>query len=422
MKGIANSVPEAGQDAVSNHSSSTLDLEPREQQLEVPTPMASNTATAMQAKEDSNAQDDENTTPPRTPSILSLNNDILLLICTALATDLPPSHQRPPPYEPSPLKNLASTCHRLRDLAAPLIYRNVKLGAYGWVWDTVHEALIRMRKSEATLRNARRFGIDLYIGTNGNKAQSVVPGEGIFEGLLGIWAAMGKLERLDLTTFGVPEPHWEIMKGVFTKREGVKFESVKTLAIPCRMDWMVAKCPNLTCLEVRADNGTAQSPVEIIKQVPRIQHLECKARWTPESLVEVREAVPHVHTLAMQCSRPQYSRPVLDFIPTLASFPNLKCLVLEHLGFLNMGFSAPSCGNAYRGPEGWKVRERVKKDRERLSGMVAEAVFGKCVGLEELRIGTRGNDCRARVVRGEDGGVKEVRWSSETWEQVAGRV
>ncbi|KAF2173521.1 hypothetical protein M409DRAFT_15801 [Zasmidium cellare ATCC 36951] len=376
-------------------------------------------------------QANQATTPKQTPSILSLNNDILLLLCSTLATpEVNPKQIRPnhPPPEPSPLKLFASSCHRIRALAAPLIYRNIKLGGYGSTWPGVHETLLRMKASAATLRHAKRFTLDFHTGAGtgfygGGAEQVPPPSEELCGDLLAVLGGMAKLERLDLSGLSVPDAHLEVLKTVFEKRENVRFENVKTAAIPCSMPWVVAKCPNLSCLDVRAPNGTRDSPVEAIQQVfNQLEHLECKAQWTPQLLIEIHAAAPRLHTLAMQSSRPRYSRPIFDFIPTLAAFADLRCLALDHIGYLNVGYSAPRCGNAFRGPHGLQARQRLREDKERLSGLVAEAVFGKCKGLEELWIGPGGNDCRAMCVRDEVGAVKEIRWGTGQWEQPAGRV
>lgn len=352
-------------------------------------------------------------------SILTLNNDILLLLCTTLAIEQEDIVSRPLISDPSPLKQLSSTCKRLRTLARPLIFRNVKLGGYGWTWSDTHLAITRMRNSQAVQRHTRRLSVYLSPGSATTERQNDFPDKAMFSDFVDLLQSIAKLQRLDLSGVIVPEQQLDLMKAGMS---GLTCESVAALSMPCALHWMVGKFPNLQKLDVQAYNGMSQSPVEAIRQVPGIQHLECKAHWTPELLNEVYQRAPGLKTLAMQSSRPRYSKPVFDFVPELAKFDNLRCLVLAPVSYLNIGFSAPRCGNAYRGPNGHKVRERVKQDRERLSGLVAEAIFGKCKELEELWIAAGTADCKATCVRGEDGAVKEIQWSMGQWLEPAGRV
>lgn len=353
------------------------------------------------------------------PSILILNNDILLLLCTTLASEQENIVSRPLISDSSPLKQLSSTCRRLRALASPLIFRNVKLGAYGWTWSDTHLAITRMRNSQAVQRHTRRLSVYQSTGSARTERQNDYLDKAVLPDFVDLLQSMAKLQRLDLSGFTVPEEQLELMKAGMSD---LICESVAALAIPCALHWMAGKFPNLQRLDVQAYNGMSQSPIQAIRQVPGIRHLECKAHWTPELLNEVYQAAPGLKTLAMQSSRPQYSKPVFDFVPTFAKFDNLRCLVLAPVSYLNIGFSAPRCGNAYRGPNGHKVRERVKQDRERLSGLVAEAIFGKCKELEELWIAAGLADCKATCVRGEDGMAKEIQWSTGQWLEPAGRV
>lgn len=101
-------------------------------------------------------------TPKPQPSILTLNNDVLLLIYDTLAADEDNIVPRPPIHDPSPLKQFSATCKRLRALYSSLVFRNLKLGGYNWDWTDIHHAVIQMLASQSVQRHTRRLSVDIF--------------------------------------------------------------------------------------------------------------------------------------------------------------------------------------------------------------------------------------------------------------------
>jgi hypothetical protein len=108
------------------------------------------------------------------------------------------------------------------------------------------------------------------------------------------------------------------------------------------------------------------------------------------------------------CTPPHLIHGPQQFLPALAEFRALKFLGIMDLRALNVGFHPPGCGNAYRGPGGRELRERVSRQAKDLREAVTAAAFSACKHLEEVWIGS---GSKARVER-QDGAVKDIEYFS----------
>lgn len=97
-----------------------------------------------------------------------------------------------------------------------------------------------------------------------------------------------------------------------------------------------------------------------------------------------------------------------EFLPTLSRFQNLRRLALADAQCLNVGFDPPQCGNAYMGPGGDAVLQRVKREGEEAERKVAHMVFPVCASLEELWIG---DTTKAMAGRSSDGSLQKLNMS-----------
>ncbi|KAI4277758.1 MAG: hypothetical protein LQ337_001515 [Flavoplaca oasis] len=326
------------------------------------------------------------------------------------------------PYGPSsqlfgPLQALSMTNKRFRYLTANIVYRSITIGPEV-CWEDALQKLDVIAKCDAVRANTRIFMMDLSIGPaplglNHLEYKGPTPPKRFAPVLLEILSKLTNLQKLMLI---IPDHHTDIFKRTFQTSDN-SFESVRKLVLGPHMEWIIAKCPNAETISTRDwrwlhsnVNGKHdhQHSTNLIKAAGRAKHLrhfELINRWTHGQLQAVFQAMPQIHTLAMPGGL-HYKESLEDFLSTLRLFENLKVLAFDGLRNLNVGFDPPWCGNAYMGPNGHLVRERV--DREELEGKkrVADMVFATLSKLEELWVG----DCSRATVASTKFG-KEIDWT-----------
>ncbi|KAL9631092.1 MAG: hypothetical protein Q9204_004394 [Flavoplaca sp. TL-2023a] len=326
------------------------------------------------------------------------------------------------PYGPSsqllgPLQALSMTNKRFRYLAASIVYRSITIGPEVG-WGNALQKLDVIAKCDAVRANTRSFMMDLSIGPiplglNRLEYKGPTPPKRFAPVLLEILSKLTNLQKLMLI---IPDHHTDIFKRAFQTSNN-SFESIRTLVLGPHLDWIIAKCPNAETISTRdwrwlrsgvGGGHDHQHSTNLIKAAGRAKHLgrfELINRWKHAHLQAVFQAMPQIHTLAMPGGL-DYKDSLGEFLSTLRLFGNLKVLALDGLRNLNVGFDPPWCGNAYMGPNGHLVRERV--DREEIEGKkrVADMVFARLSKLEELWVG----DCsRATVINTKFG--NEIHWT-----------
>ena len=136
-------------------------------------------------------------------------------------------------------------------------------------------------------------------------------------------------------------------------------------------------------------------------------------RWTVDLVEALHDALPSLLKLSLDGG--SYHGGIALFVPVLSRFECLEYLALAGASQLGVSFRPPWCGNAYRGPHGKALRERVKREGEEAEAKVANMVAPACANLKELWIGEW---TRVEVLRDEQGGFRDVLLRDGKREQV----
>ncbi|KAI0814750.1 hypothetical protein BC629DRAFT_1466897, partial [Irpex lacteus] len=97
------------------------------------------------------------------------------------------------------------------------------------------------------------------------------------------------------------------------------------------------------------------------------------------------KAIPKIKTLVLPCG---IWTSFEEYVSQLSRFRFVEVLGVADSANLNVGFCPPRCGNAYRGPRGAELRERVRKEGEDADKRVGLAFFSQYPQLKELWLGT----------------------------------
>ncbi|EME42201.1 hypothetical protein DOTSEDRAFT_73125 [Dothistroma septosporum NZE10] len=343
-------------------------------------------------------------------SILVLNDDILVLICDALRPKPSPLLEGQWRYhDPNPLAGLAAlsaTCKRLRDLVSPSLFRRVKLGRGHWTWDDVRRALTLPPPS----RHIQHFTLDIFAHHKDHQGPEKPQPD------LELAAALARflngLPRLQIIRFTIPDECHELFKEAF-QASAIQLSTVKTLRTTWTTQWLVRHCSAVDVLAI--DAATARDSggfPEVLSQTTNLKHLELDTHWNFQDLGSIRKIAPELEVLAISRNVRPYHDAFERMIPTISTFSKLRVLALGSVDQLGVpGLSRrPRCGNAYHGPGGKALRERLANERIVASQTIATNVFGACIELRELWIS---DYAKYTVTRNGDGSVAHIHMSGE---------
>ena len=267
--------------------------------------------------------------------------------------------------------------------------------------------LVSRQLADGSLTPYRTFKFDIFVAD----AEKHPPPVELAPALANLLTRMPKLEKLVLV---IPEHHIDDFADAFA-RATFTLPRVHTLVVGTFCDFAVQLCPNATTisnngwswLHTKAGKSSGQEHTRaLIKaagRAPKIANLELMNWWTIDLVEAIHEAVPYIPRLSLDGG--SYQGGIAHFIPTLSRFKRLEFLALANAHALGVGFSPPRCGNAYMGPHGKEVRERVNHQRQQAEMRVAKMVGPACPVLKELWIG---DQTRVEVVRNDDGSFKDV--------------
>lgn len=231
---------------------------------------------------------------------------------------------------------------------------------------------------------------------------------------------MGRLERLE---FFIPEYHTLPFEVAF-RQEKVFLPRVDFLAVGPYSEFMVPLCPNFKTLATsslqwlqctRGNQGDTPREhslrlIEAAGGTSKLTHFAMFEWWNLRLLETILVALPNLSSLSMECSK--YSDGLTKLLPILSRFNSLQYLALASAFSLKVTcFQPPWCGNAYHGPDGGQMRQRVEKEREKATNIVVQMVFPACRKLKVLWIGDRQ---RAEVRRTKEGDMAGVTWTEGT--------
>ncbi|KAJ7257803.1 hypothetical protein C8J57DRAFT_1342795 [Mycena rebaudengoi] len=334
-------------------------------------------------------------TSPSTARLEVLNTDILDIICSMV-------------YEledPASLEQLSRTDKHMRALAIPHLFKTLNMVFHGdRPWE---RGSLRMKTWDA---NFARFVRTCNISF----AYEYQQPHGVFvpelpAQLAGIVTSLTRVNRITCSIDESEEAHFE--EGFRSLKKQIP--SVKSILGPSS-HILVHLCPNLERISsfgrYRRTNPAFPMIVNHRKLhgSEKIRYLEMNHAWSVDDIKVLHEAVPNVSTLVLDGCIANYSTDIYQFLPALAEFRALKFLGIMDLRALNVGFHPPGCGNAYRGPGGRELRERVSRQAKDLREAVTAAAFSACKHLEEVWIGS---GSKARVER-QDGAVKDIEYFS----------
>jgi Leucine-rich repeat (LRR) protein len=229
---------------------------------------------------------------------------------------------------------------------------------------------------------------------------------------------MIRLEKLELF---IPEYHTFPFEAAF-RQENVFLPRVDFLVVGPYSDFVVPLCPNVTTIATsslqwlhckRSNEGELPSEhslrlIEVLGGASKLTHLAMFEWWNVGLLEATLVAVPDLSSLSMECS--SYHDRLMELLPILSRFNNLQYLALTSAFSLKVtNFQPPWCGNAYYGPNGDQLRQRVGEEREKATKLVVQMVFPVCRKLKVLWIGGRQ---RAEVRRTEEGDVAGITWTA----------
>ena len=224
-----------------------------------------------------------------------------------------------------------------------------------------------------------------------------------------------RLQRVEKLVLVIPEHHINIFSTEIAKA-GFSLPTVRTLVVGPFCDFAVSLCPNVDTISSNgwvwlhpksADRSARTHTRRLIAAVGEVgvtlKRFEMMERWTVDLVEGLHDALPNLPRLSLYGG--SYRGGIAAFIPVLSRFECLEYLALSGPSKLGVGFEPPRCRNAYSGPHGEALRERVKREGEEANAKVANMVALACAKLKELWIG---ESTRVEILRDEQGGFRDI--------------
>ena len=348
------------------------------------------------------------------PYILQLPDELLLEVCHFVKISGCPSkngqfHGCGPARRA--LTNLSKTNKRMRELAAPLLFRKLVISDG---WRRADRSLKALEKSTSVCHIPKTFEFQ----HSSYRDKGGAPPRRLPTRLALIIPSLLVMDKLVLN---VSDLHTKPFQKAFEDRV-MTLPGVRTLVLGPHMDWLISMCPNVRTISTTEYSWLHHSDVdrdcrrrhsyELIRAAGRaenLQHFEMMECWERRHLWAIRKSIPDIQSLAMAGG--SYNDGIAQLLPILAHFDNLRTLALTSAAELRMRFNPSRCGNVYLGPGGDGVKTEVARQRRQAEYQVAELVFKWLDKLLELWVG---DDAMATVSRLPTGGVEKITWR---WEQ-----
>lgn len=330
----------------------------------------------------------------------SLNDDVVYLICLAAArAGRSVTHETQDDVKPSPiLLSLCSTCKRVREIGAPLIFRKATLTDCKTNLvrlPSIDPWLTCMERSKSFQRHMKFLNVELFSILEQDASR-----------LATILKHTTNLRSLKLVT---PQARETTQERFIPVLKTCNLPKLEALVLSAGLEALVPRFDNITSLEVRGEDRYASVSTEAVEQyatednLPRLQHLNLfgPIQWSPAFLVALSTNLPQLQGLGtLRGGKPGYSFEALLRIPDL--FPQLRELTIAPLNELGLRHFAPNCGTAR---VSCRLPDRICKDHVRSALWYAVRI---CFNIfRSLRI-LHCEEERVSCVRREDGSVAEV--------------
>ncbi|KAF5355545.1 hypothetical protein D9758_006428 [Tetrapyrgos nigripes] len=337
-------------------------------------------------------------TSPESSILNYLDDDVLGVICEHLQFKLispvdTSSGRRTCPklvegVQKSPLDSLSRTCKRLRVHSLPYVFNQFTLHCYGnSPWDLAMLKLQDWNPDYSSYVQEIHLRIELGYKEDPEAFAEELP-DTLAKVLSKIATSSSRLHKFSCI---INEDRAHLFHDAFT-RHNLTFSTVKQLIVGPYNEYAVKLCPNTDYVSVndwvwgqsKKAGSSQEHSFNLIKETGTLPYLKVFIimEWLSEKLLQaLHDAVPHIQTLVIPTS---IGMDFEKFIMHLSRFRHIEILSIPSVSQLGLGFTPPICGNAYRGPNGGKVRKRVAEEAQAVRERAATEIFDKCPWLKEL--------------------------------------
>lgn len=345
------------------------------------------------------------------PSLLCLPDELIMEVCHLVMLSGCPSSQTTGRQCDNcsrsrlALVNISKTNKRIRDLTAPLILQNAKIGqGHGWL--RAYRSLKTVELSSHVTYCTNEVSVGIYA-----PSKWPWPPWGFVRRLSLVLPAVQKLEKLVLN---LPPLHIRAFRKGF-KNNSIQLPSVRTLILGPHTEWIISMCPNVEVISTSGNNWLHSNVdgdhshrhsfdlVRAAGHAKKLRHFEMMEWWRTEYISAILNEMPDIESLAMPGG--SYAEGIATMLPILTQFCRLRMVVLADAAELHVRFRrrySRVCLPPHRveliDTEGMREAEQD----------VAQMVFGSMKDLEELWVG---NHSKATISRRVTGSIEAISWN-----------
>ncbi|KZV92235.1 hypothetical protein EXIGLDRAFT_718615 [Exidia glandulosa HHB12029] len=313
-----------------------------------------------------------------------LNADVLAIICNAL---------HDVEQGPKNLRAFSLTNRRIRHASLPPLFRSVSV--HKKTLRDSADALVALKETNSVTRYIRVFTFSLEVPsfqavqefwTTRDPAALMQGPEDAPDCASAFAEALASMPYLRSLTF---QPNRNLLE-VILQHFPVAFASsqlqlgrVESLSTDVSLTFLRGICPSAVALSLRM-SAMSMGPDcgQEWAAGGRVTKLDILDMGHGDEMEDFVKYLPHITELAIES---RYFDVKLD-LARLASLQSLTSLHLPPLSSLNLGYNPPWCGNAYMGPNGQKLRERLNKQEEEAKRQAKRIVRDALPRLRFLRI------------------------------------
>jgi hypothetical protein len=315
----------------------------------------------------------------------SVNDDVFHEICKAILDTTCSDEQGKPITGHQSIKSLSAANLDMRKRLEPIVFKSIYIDVRSW-YITLN-ALKLIENCQAVQHYTKRFHLRIYEAAPGS-LESV---DGLPRQFATVLSTLKRLEKIRVDVPKNEAPSYRLA----AQKSQVELASVRTLESGPQMQWMIELCPHVTTIRICQywplhgvpSDRRSYHFVRSAGLAKQLQTFEMEVRWTAELVESVYSTMPHLQSLALLGRRQHFK--LKELLPPLSCFRNLKTLSVPRASQLGVGFCPPGCGNAYMGPDGEKVRRRVKEEERRAEQRASRMIFSSCPQLKVLWIGNK---------------------------------
>ncbi|KZV85407.1 hypothetical protein EXIGLDRAFT_841529 [Exidia glandulosa HHB12029] len=312
-----------------------------------------------------------------------INADVLALICNALH-DVEQGTKT--------LRAFSLMNRRIRHASLPPLFRSVSV--HQKTLRDSADALVALKEINSVTRCIRVFTFSLEVPsfeavqefwTTRDPAALMQGPEDAPDCASAFVEALASMPYLRSLTF---QPNRNLLE-VILQHFPVAFASsqlqlgrVESLSTDVSLTFMRGICPSAVALSLRMSAMGPDCGQEWAAG-GRVTKLDILDMGHGDEMEDFVKYLPHITELVIQC---RYFDVKVD-LARLASLKSLTTLHLPPLSSLKLGYNPPWCGNAYMGPNGQKLRERLNKEEEEAKRQAKGIVRNALPRLRFLRIG-----------------------------------